>query len=131
MNPAVSHATWIALDPVTPESGCVQFIPTPPSAEIHHEHVYDFDADNLLLSKKAIRPETINVSAKICVELKPGEMTIHDGWTVHGSAPNRSGRRRAGLAINWMPASADLEPSREGYGDLADGALIEEFRMPV
>ena len=131
LNPPVSYASWIALDPVTPESGCVEFIPNPPSTEIHHEHVYDSDADNLLLSKKAVNSETLNISSKVCVELEPGEMTIHDGWTVHGSSPNLSGRRRAGLAINWMPASAEIGPSREGYGDLSDGALIEEFRVPV
>ena len=40
------------------------------------------------------------------VVLEPGMMSFHDVYTVHGSAPNNSGNRRAGLTVRYMPSSS-------------------------
>ena len=44
---------------------------------------------------------------------------MHGLYLVHGSAPNTSGRHRAGLAIRYMPATSwfrrDLEMQFSGY----------------
>ena len=40
------------------------------------------------------------------IELAPGEFSVHDAYLVHGAAPNRSGRRRAGLAYRYMPSTS-------------------------
>ena len=40
------------------------------------------------------------------VELAPGQVSLHHVDLVHGSAPNTSGRRRAGYAVRYMPSSA-------------------------
>ena len=37
------------------------------------------------------------------IELERGQLSMHDIYLVHGSAPNTSGRRRAGVAIRYMP----------------------------
>ena len=37
------------------------------------------------------------------MELKAGEISLHDGLTIHGSPPNRSTRRRCGLAMIYLP----------------------------
>ena len=39
------------------------------------------------------------------VLLEAGQMSIHDTWLVHGSAPNRSPDRRAALVLRYMPAA--------------------------
>ena len=36
-------------------------------------------------------------------------MSLHDVYLVHGSNPNRSEKRRAGLAIRYMPATSVFE----------------------
>ena len=40
------------------------------------------------------------------IELEPGQVSLHDVGIVHGSAANTSGRRRAGLAMRYMPATS-------------------------
>ena len=40
------------------------------------------------------------------IELAPGQMSLHDVHLVHGSNANHSPRRRAGIAIRYMPASS-------------------------
>ena len=46
-------------------------------------------------------------------ELEAGQVSLHDIDILHGSAANTSGRRRAGLALRYMPSTAwfrrDLE----------------------
>lgn len=129
LSPPVSLTSWIAIDRVSEESGCVRFQPGRHNG-VAHEHAYMPEADNMLLSKKEIANMT-GTDQAVCMRLEPGEMSVHDGWTPHASGPNLSAHRRAGLVINYMLANATLQPSQEGYGPLEDGALIEEFRIPV
>lgn len=131
LEPRQSLTAWIAIDPVTEQSGCVRMIAGNHTG-VEHEHTYLPHADNMLLSKKEIvGGDFEELQENTCVVLNAGEMSVHDGWTPHGSGPNQSPYRRAGLVLNYMPANATLQPSREGYGSIEDGALIEEFRKPV
>jgi hypothetical protein len=54
-----------------------------------------------------------------CIALEPGQLSLHDVWLVHGSRPNRSGRRRAGFTVRYMPATSvmrrDIEIPFAGY----------------
>jgi hypothetical protein len=36
-------------------------------------------------------------------------MSMHDVHLIHGAAPNRSPRRRAGVALRYMPGTSVLE----------------------
>jgi hypothetical protein len=40
------------------------------------------------------------------IELKAGQVSLHDIGIIHASAANTSGRRRAGLALRYMPATS-------------------------
>ena len=40
------------------------------------------------------------------IELKAGQLSLHNIGIVHASAANTSGRRRAGLALRYMPATS-------------------------
>ena len=40
------------------------------------------------------------------VELSPAQFSVHDAFLIHGAKPNRSGKRRAGLAFRYMPATS-------------------------
>jgi len=41
--------------------------------------------------------------------LQAGELSLHDVYLVHGSAPNRSSRRRAGFVARYMPANSHFD----------------------
>ena len=43
------------------------------------------------------------------VVLRPGEFIIYHGWLLHGSGPNASDRRRAGLNMRFAPPGLECE----------------------
>jgi len=40
-------------------------------------------------------------AAAVCLELKAGEISLHDDALIHGSGPNRSDRRRVGFTMRF------------------------------
>ena len=57
----------------------------------------------------------------VAVELAPGEMSLHHGRLFHASDPNRSGDRRIGLAIRYMPTRMTQIGGAEMCATLARG----------
>jgi ectoine hydroxylase-related dioxygenase (phytanoyl-CoA dioxygenase family) len=92
---------WLAFTPATPENGCMQVIPGSHKVD-QLPHVDTFDRDNLLSRGQEIAVAVEHSKAR-CVVLEPGEMSLHHIKLVHGSEPNRSGDRRIGLAIRYIP----------------------------
>ena len=55
-------------------------------------------------------------------------MSLHDVYMIHGSAPNRSPRRRAGVAVRYMPGTSEFlrpKPSAE------NGYLVDFSTRPL
>ena len=67
----------------------------------HHagqrDHVDTYGKDNLLTRGQTVMdvPEDITVP----IELRPGQLSLHHPWVVHGSGHNTSKHRRIGFAI--------------------------------
>ena len=94
---------WVAFTDATPENGYMQFIPG--SHKIDQlPHVDTFHRDNLLSRGREIAVE-VDRSKAVGVPLGAGEMSLHHIKLVHGSEPNRSGDRRIGLAIRYIPTT--------------------------
>jgi ectoine hydroxylase-related dioxygenase (phytanoyl-CoA dioxygenase family) len=92
---------WVAFTDVTPENGYMQVIPG--SHKIDQlPHIDTFHKDNLLSRGQEIAVE-VDTSKAVGVPLRAGEMSLHHIKLVHGSEPNRSGDRRIGLAIRYIP----------------------------
>ena len=69
----------------------------------HHEDAGDYLTLNQVISEDQLTDKDIQY-----IELEPGQLSLHDVGIVHGSAANTSNRRRAGLAIRYMPATSGL-----------------------
>lgn len=125
IDPSRALTTWLAVDVVDEETGCVRFVNGSHAEGLITHSLESEDADNLLLSKQAI--SNVSEEKAACVTLDPGSLSVHDGFTVHGSLPNTSrDRRRLGLVANWIGADVEVKPSTQGYG-----AHIPEFRLPT
>ncbi len=92
---------WVALSPANLESGCMKFVPGSQTQD-HLQHVDTFHKDNLLSRGQEIAVKVDTERTVDCI-LDPGEMSLHHVKVVHGSEPNRSGDRRIGLAIRYIP----------------------------
>lgn len=104
---------WIALSPATPESGCMQFWPgSHRKGRIAHR---DSPAEDNILHRGQTVEAEIPEEALFTAALRPGQASLHHGWLMHGSGPNRSGDRRIGLTLQYLaPSVKQLFTDREG-----------------
>ena len=102
LEPLEAHSAWIAIDDADDGNGCMQAI-----AGTHREgiapHVTSSVPGNLLSIEQEIPDEYVDRSRVTSLAMKAGQMSLHHGKLFHASPPNRSQRRRCGLAVRYVP----------------------------
>ena len=78
--------------------------------------------------------ENVDENNAELIELKAGQVSLHDIGMIHASAANTSGRRRAGLALRYMPSTSCMyrvmENSAAGWEDMPMELVRGENRNP-
>lgn len=97
---------WVALADSTVENGCMQAIPGP-------DH----------------RIRGLDQRDAVSVELRAGEMSLHDAEIWHGSGPNRSKQKRVGFAIRFLSPRAGPLRGRPPVLLARGAASPEDFRL--
>ena len=101
---------WLAVDSSTRENGCMRV-----EAGSHKEvaarldQYVRVDKENNVFDAE-IPASMIEDSKVVDLELEMGECHFHDAWTVHGSKPNNSDKRRCGYTMRYMPSSVKHDP---------------------
>jgi ectoine hydroxylase-related dioxygenase (phytanoyl-CoA dioxygenase family) len=107
IRPLATCTVWVALDHSTRENGCLRVIPRSHEGKVLHDHLHE-DRPDLVLSQRT-RDDAFDARTAVDLELEPGQMSMHDVYLIHGAAANRSPKRRAGVAIRYMPATSLFE----------------------
>jgi chlorinating enzyme len=105
---------WLAVDESSVENGCMRVIPGTHkqiAAALDQYESVD-QAKNVFGAR--LKTEFTDESKAVDLELKVGECHFHDAWTIHGSNPNVSEKRRCGYTMRYMPA--DVAHTGEGFG---------------
>ncbi len=102
LEPPLAVSAWYAVDDSDVENGCMRVIPG-----LHRdrllEHGKSQQEGNLLSINQEIQLDQQTEQLAVDCVLRAGEISLHDGMAIHGSLPNRSTRRRCGLAIAYIP----------------------------
>ena len=110
---------WIALTDASGEMGCMRFLPGS-----HREGLLDH-ADTFAQANLLTRGQTaqapIDEGAAVEGALRAGEMSVHHGLALHASTPNRSARRRVGLAIRYATPAMRQIVGAADYAQLVRG----------
>jgi len=122
--PFVHVTAWVALTDSTPENGCVQIIP--------HSHTtgqrphFDQPDPKAMLSRGQTLADAIDETRAVRLELAAGEVSFHHTLAFHRSGINRTGERRIGIGISYIPTrvrhvgatrlSATLVRGSDSYG---------------
>ena len=117
IRPLATCTVWIALDDSRCENGCLRVIPRSHLTRTCFHHRLD-ERPELALDQ-TVSEGQFDETGAIDVELEAGQMSIHDAYLIHGSRANRSGRRRAGLALRYMPATSLYDRRVERRGGAA------------
>jgi hypothetical protein len=128
IRPLATCTVWVALDDSMPENGCMRFIPGSHSGQVYR-HRHDLNPElalDLVLEEGEVDKET---ARDVCLEA--GQMSLHDVFLVHGSAPNRSPKRRAGLALRYMPATSRFERSLIAPATRNRGHVVDFAQRPL
>ena len=124
IRPLANCTVWVALEPSTVENGCLRVIPRSHLGKRLHEHLHEERAD--LTLNQRLAAGSFELQDAVDIELEPGQMSLHDVYMIHGAAPNRSSRRRTGVALRYMPATSvferDLRPAHGATGVPVDFA---------
>lgn len=128
----MAHLTcWIALDDVTRENGCLQYVPG--------SHVWDLlpitglasDMNSIFTVLTSKQREQF---APVAIELRRGEASFHHPLMVHGSLANTSDRPRRGTVINVIRddvRSASDESLLEGVPVIPSGTPLGGQFFPL
>ena len=110
---------WVALSPVTPQNGCMRVIPgshTQPNMPQRETY-----ADNNVLSRGQEIAVAVNQRDAVDLVLRPGEMSLHHLWIVHGSNANGSDTPRIGIAIRYVSTRVKQDSTEKPFAMLVRG----------
>ncbi|KNZ34552.1 MAG: phytanoyl-CoA dioxygenase [Methylibium sp. NZG] len=109
IRPLANCTVWVALDASTTENGCLRVIPGSHAAKVTYPHLFE-DRQDLVLQQRTA-DEAFDAGTAVDLELQPGQMSMHDVYMIHGAAANTSTKRRAGVALRYMPGTSLFDRS--------------------
>lgn len=101
--PCRSVTVWLAIDDVDEGNSAMRFLP-----RTHDKGRMKVRAPNApsVLDKEVVGWE--DMGAAYSNNLEAGQISLHADLLVHGSLPNQSTRRRAGLTIRYCPPTVTV-----------------------
>jgi Phytanoyl-CoA dioxygenase (PhyH) len=103
IRPLATCSVWVAIDDVTVENGAMRYVPGSHRMG-HFRHEEKNDPDKALGLE--LGPGQLDMNLARHDTLAAGQVSLHDIHLVHGSAANRSNRRRAGYVMRYMPSTS-------------------------
>ena len=100
LEPPKAITAWLAIDDSNEENGAMMVIPGSHKVGIV-DHGKSHVQGNLLSVNQEVSDEVFDLNSAVTLSLRAGQVSLHDGLTIHGSHPNRSTRRRCGAAIRF------------------------------
>jgi len=123
IRPLATCTVWIAIDDSRIDNGCLRVIPGSHRERTLFPHQREQRLDVVL--NQRVQSDQFDESSAVDVQLESGQMSLHDVYLIHGSNANRSTRRRAGLAIRYMPGSSLFNRHIDAAG--ADAGYAVDF----
>ena len=128
IQPLATCTAWIAIDDSTAENGCMRVVPGSHRRQTLFKHRTE-DRSDIVLNQR-VSDEGFEDSTAVDVELKAGQLSLHDVYLIHGSNANLSPRRRAGIAIRYMPATSHFQRDTSVPGTNA-GYRVDFATRPI
>jgi ectoine hydroxylase-related dioxygenase (phytanoyl-CoA dioxygenase family) len=100
LDPHEEVTAWVAFTPSTAENGALQVLPRSHLLS-DLRHVETYAADNMLARGPELQIDSD--AEAVTMELAPGEFSLHQERTAHGSQRNSTAARRIGFAFFYIP----------------------------
>lgn len=101
---------YLALDDCDAENGGMAMLPgSHAHGPARHDVIREGDQ-----TRKELAREVLDAYTPVPLELRAGECSLHLPWTIHGSAANRSSRRRAALPLRFISGRSSIQATTDG-----------------
>lgn len=105
LEPMEVTTLWVAGSDSTVENGCMRVIPgTQHNRLLTRQDMIKMDKEGYVLDL-GIHPDDIDESQAVDIELKAGDISIHNPTIIHGSNANHSDQWRVGLTLRYIPTT--------------------------
>ena len=125
LSPERTVTAWLAIYDTDATNAAMQVIRGSHKKGAYTHHIND--APNLVLQKEVDANE-IDQENIATLDMKAGEISLHDSRLIHGSGPNTSDHRRCGITMRYCPTEVKCDlsvwPTFEAY--LARG--VDKYR---
>jgi len=134
LEPMEVTTLWVAGTDSTIENGCMRVLPgTQNNHLLKRRELMELDTEKYVLGV-GIRPDQIDESNAVDLELKAGDISIHNPNIIHGSNANTSDKWRVGLTLRYIPTSTWVNNAGHGNillrGEKTEGIKNEYVERP-
>ena len=104
IRPIATCTVWMAIDDASTENGCLRFIPGSHAEKRLRSHNSNDDPAYTL--NQELAAEEYDEADAVDLELKAGQVSLHDIFLVHGSKANTSPISRRGMTLRYKPTTS-------------------------
>jgi ectoine hydroxylase-related dioxygenase (phytanoyl-CoA dioxygenase family) len=123
-----SISIWVPLQLATLENGCMQFVPRSHVSQDIWRH-QTLGNDPRIHALELHPDERHHITNPVACPLPPGGATIHGGYALHYTAPNRSEiPRRALILVGGLPAVARATPRENPWETSKQTARLQRAK---
>lgn len=116
LEPMEMTTAWIALTDASEAAGCMEMSPWGGAwRQLRHRTRV---VENSVNRAAQTITEEVDEDATELMPLKAGWFSLHHGMAIHRSGPNRTGDRRIGLGLNFLPTRS------KGIGSIKTAAML-------
>ena len=108
LSPERTVTAWLAIYDTDATNAAMQVIRGSHKKGVYTHHIND--APNLVLQKEVDANE-IDQENIVTLDMKAGEISLHDSRLIHGSGPNKSDLRRCGITMRYCPTEVKCDLS--------------------
>jgi len=98
---------WIALEDATPQNGCMYFAPGTQNLATYENVGIGKDLGELF----KVYPKMGEIDP-VCVPMKAGDCSFHNGLAAHGAGANMTRKRRIAMTCAYMPDGSTFNGQR-------------------
>jgi chlorinating enzyme len=122
LDPNITVTVWLAVFDADQENGCMRIVPGSHRwGDIPHADLPDspdwskMSREEVSKSKyvlwQQVDPDSFTDDQVVDMDLKAGEISLHDDDLIHGSSGNTSDRMRAGITFRYSPTEVKCDLS--------------------
>lgn len=117
---------WVAGTESTIGTGCMRVLPGSQNRRLlKRSEMVALDPDKYVLGV-GMRSDDIDDGDAVNIELRAGDVSIHNPTIIHGSNANTSDRWRVGLTLRYIPTTTKV--TTEGHANImCRGAIVPEI----